>query len=259
MPAPGTASRQTSEGISSGLPPVTLPFADSNTARLNGIIGGGQLGYNYQFGPQWVLGFEADIQGTGERGSNTFVDPLSGGPICRTFALGSGCIEFVPVSGAAVTSYEAKIEWFGTVRGRVGVLLNDGLLLYGTGGLAYGRVSVSGNINENVSIPFHGGIICCDTVGATSPFSQSRVNIGFAVGGGLEGRLAPWLPPNWTWKLEYLYIDLGSLDTSTSLSAGAFPLPFPPFPTLFPLVGTMTAHTHFTDNIVRVGLNYQFH
>jgi len=87
-------------------------------------------------------------------------------------------------------------------------------------------------------------------------FSQSKTNIGFAVGTGLEGRLLNWLPPNWTWKLEYLYIDLGSLNTSTSLDAppsgalgGAFT----------DLVGTANIHTHFTDNVLRVGLNYQFH
>jgi outer membrane immunogenic protein len=146
-----------------------------------------------------------------------------------------------------VTSYEAKIDWFGTVRGRLGVLLNDGLLLYGTGGLANGRVGVSGNFNVNAAAPFF-------VFGpSTSTFSQSKTNIGFAAGGGLEGRLSPWLPPNWTWKLEYLYIDLGSLDTSTSFAVASNN------PFFSPLTGTLTAHTHFTDNIGRVGLNYQFH
>jgi opacity protein-like surface antigen len=57
--------------------------------------------------------------------------------------------------------------------------------------------------------------------------------------------------------LEYLYVDLGSVDTSTSFAAAASN---PASPTFFhPLAGTMTTHTHFTDNIVRVGLNYQFH
>jgi hypothetical protein len=56
--------------------------------------------------------------------------------------------------------------------------------------------------------------------------------------------------------LEYLYADLGSLDTVS---------PFPPAnpggnpPPATPFTGPMTTHTHFTDNIVRVGLNYQFH
>ena len=79
--------------------------------------------------------------------------------------------------------------------------------------------------------------------------------IGFVAGGGLEGRFSAWLPPNWTWKLEYLYLDLGSLNSSTSFAAA------PSVGSNFfsPLNGTMTTHTHFTDNIVRVGLNYQFH
>src|SRR5262249_53839841 len=50
-------------------PPAT--FADSAKQRLQGVIGGVQIGYNYQIGPQWVLGFETDIQASGERGSNT--------------------------------------------------------------------------------------------------------------------------------------------------------------------------------------------
>jgi outer membrane immunogenic protein len=50
-----------------GIPDNRVAFADSNTARLNGVIGGGQIGYNYQFSPRWVLGFEADIQASGGR------------------------------------------------------------------------------------------------------------------------------------------------------------------------------------------------
>jgi opacity protein-like surface antigen len=44
---------------------------------------------------------------------------------------------------------------------------------------------------------------------------DAKTNIGFSVGGGMEGRFCYWLPPNWTWKLEYLYLDLGSIDTTT--------------------------------------------
>ncbi len=47
----------------------SLAFADSNTARLDGVLGGGQVGYNYQFSPNGVVGIEADIQGADQRGS----------------------------------------------------------------------------------------------------------------------------------------------------------------------------------------------
>jgi outer membrane immunogenic protein len=53
-------------------------FANSQTQPVTGVIGGGQAGFNYQVGPQWVLGFEADIQGSGEQGSSNFADPFAG-------------------------------------------------------------------------------------------------------------------------------------------------------------------------------------
>jgi outer membrane immunogenic protein len=94
--------------------------------------------------------------------------------------------------------------------------------------LAYGDVEVSGNTVVTVS-KFNG----------TGVFSASKTNVGFSVGGGIEG--SAWLPANWMWKLEYLYLDLGSLDVTTFYSSGVGG-------------GTITTHTHFTDNIVRVGL-----
>jgi outer membrane immunogenic protein len=215
-------------------------FAASNSARPNGVIGGGQIGYNYQFSPNGVLGFEADIQGSGERGSGQLADP---------FSIIAGSATAGPL--AALTNYQTKIDWFGTVRGRLGIVVGDQLLIYGTGGLAYGKVAISGS--SVVTGLFAPGIPVASNVVA---FGDSKANIGFAVGAGMEGRLSDWLPPNWTWKLEYLYLDLGTLDTTTP--------PFvvtslTPAAVLSPTSGTINTHTHFTDNIVRVGLNYQFH
>ena len=240
--------------------PSNFAFAGSNTAALHGVIGGGQVGYNFQFATRWLLGFEADFQGSGERGSSASANSFSGSlcitgtappPTCLTNPLAS-----LLLNGTAATAYDATISWFGTVRGRLGYLVNDQVLLYGTGGLAYGRVEVSGVTNVNgttfdigsqTSSPF--------AASGTSAFSASGVNIGWTAGGGIEGKFASWLPPNWTWKLEYLYVDLGSLDT-----VGPFPPASPsPFLSATPFTGPMTTHTHFTDNIVRVGLNYQFH
>jgi outer membrane immunogenic protein len=230
-------------------PPVA--FADSQTQRLNGVIGGGQVGYNYQFSPRWVLGFEADIQGSGEQGSNTFVDPFSA-TVCGDIVFTNGRFSCITraLNGTAVTAYDAKIGWFGTVRARLGVLITDQVLLYGTGGLAYGEVKESAATNVNGSVT---NGIAPFAPGATV-FSESKTRVGFAVGGGIEGKFSHWLPAGWTWKAEYLYVDLGSLDMVT------------PFPGAIPLVGVTTpftgllaTHTHFADNIMRVGLNYQFH
>jgi outer membrane immunogenic protein len=151
------------------------------------------------------------------------------------------------------------IDWFGTVRGRVGYLITDQVLLYGTGGLAYGRVEVSGvtNVSGSVNTNVGSGLppVIPFTSGANA-FGDSRTNFGFAVGAGIEGKIS--YRTGWTWKLEYLYLDLGSLNT-----AGPFPGGSSPFGSVTllttPFTGAITTHTHFTDNIVRVGLNYQFH
>jgi opacity protein-like surface antigen len=74
----------------------------------------------------------------------------------------------------------------------------------------------------------------------------------YTVGGGVEGKFFSWLPANWSWKLEYLYLDLGSLNYSAPVG-GIFPFVFP-----LPVSGTIAMHTHFNENIVRVGLNYKF-
>jgi outer membrane immunogenic protein len=66
-------------GIVPGFPGFfsSFGFADSNTARLDGVIGGAQIGFNFQLNSKWLLGLEADIQASDERGSNTFTDPFS--------------------------------------------------------------------------------------------------------------------------------------------------------------------------------------
>ena len=118
--------------------PSNFAFAGSNMAALHGVIGGGQVGYNFQFATRWLLGFEADFQGSGERGSSASANSFSGSlcitgtappPTCLTNPLAS-----LLLNGTAATAYDATISWFGTVRGRLGYLVNDQVLLYGTGG-----------------------------------------------------------------------------------------------------------------------------
>jgi outer membrane immunogenic protein len=102
------------------------------------------------------------------------------------------------------------------LRPRLGYLVNDQVLIYATGGLAYGQVKVSGA--TNVSGQFVGPSFAFPFSPAATAFSDSRTNVGWTAGAGIEGRFASWLPAGWTWKLEYLYVDLGSLDLT-----GPFP------------------------------------
>ena len=92
--------------------------------KPNGFIGGGQIGYNYQFANSFVIGLEADLQG------------IAGNTATNSFS-GSG----VPVGSPAETINSTvistkKFDYLGTVRGRAGYLITPTLLIYGTGGLA---------------------------------------------------------------------------------------------------------------------------
>jgi outer membrane immunogenic protein len=215
--------------VNIGGPPIPVPgFAVSDTLEPSGFIGGGQIGYNWQYSPTWVLGLEADLQGSGEKDGITHNNPFA------FTVLGD-----VDVIGAAVTNYEAKIDWFGTVRGRIGYVFGNGMVMsYVTGGLAYGKVELDATTTVSgtaAAIPF-----------ATShAIRHSQVNIGWVVGFGTEGKL---LIPGWTYKIESLYIDLGSdpeTDNPILVSNASG--------------GLITGHAHFTDAILRAGLNYQFH
>ena len=134
-----------------------------------GAIGGGQIGYNWQtdsfLGPI-VFGIEADIQGADM--SDRYVNVLG-------------------------DAYSQKLDWFGTVRGRVG-LVTGPTLSYVTGGYAYG------NVNSTL---VSGGI----------PYSFNGGRSGWTWGSGVEAALGG----NWTGKIEYLYLDLGD---RTDLFAG---------------------------------------
>ena len=105
----------------------TALLTSTGTTDLNGVVGGGQIGYNWQI-QNWVWGLEADIQGTNEKGTRNFICPAG---VC----IPTPPAILAPVAGIAVpVALNQKIDWFGTVRGRAGVLATPTLLLYATGG-----------------------------------------------------------------------------------------------------------------------------
>jgi len=223
-------------GASGSSPSLAL----SNTESPDGFIGGGQIGYNYQLSPIWLVGFEADFQGALEKDSNTLTNPFEHHP--------DGFL----ATGTTVTDYATKIEWFGTARLRAGYVWGNGnVFTYVTGGLAYGKVDLEGTQTVSGSVcGVTAGTSTCNT--PSTPFSighaigHSNVNTGWTLGYGTEGRLAL---TNWTWRVESYYMDLGHLNDTD----------LPPGPTVTASGGQVTSHTHFTDWILRGGLSYQFH
>ena len=180
--------------------------------NYDGVVGGGEIGYNARFG-SWLAGIEADISGADMRGSNN----ATGVPF---------------IGGIFSTTLERKLDWFGTVRGRLGVLATNDLLIYGTAGLAYGdpktRVTAA---NLAVACPFNW---CLSG-------STSGLSVGWTAGAGIEYAFAP----RWTAKAEYLHVDLGSKTVTLfdTFTAG----------------GVVTATSTTRVDIARVGVNFLLH
>ena len=172
----------------------------SANAHLNssGFVGGGQIGYNWQLASPIVLGIEADIQASGLEGE-LGLDANFGG------------------SGISASA-GSKTDYFGTVRGRLGWAAIDRLMVYVTGGYAYGQTKSYYNID----------------FGSSYSGSKSSTNSGYTVGGGVEYAILP----NWSIKAEYLFVDLGKKNLYSSDYL------------------TIDEKTRF--NVVRAGINYRF-
>ncbi len=148
--------------------PAALSGTGVLSAHNSGFIGGGQLGYNYQFGTSVVAGIEADIQGTGARASaraiGTAPDPLA------------AAIVGFPVNAVSNLFAADAVDYLGTVRGRLGFLVTPALLIYGDGGFAYGGVRQDITISTTLSsLPFGGTPV-------SGGFSRTRP--GCTAGGG---------------------------------------------------------------------------
>jgi outer membrane immunogenic protein len=188
-----------------------------STLHPHGFIGGGEIGYDYQSG-NYLLGLETDLSYADVRGSGSATGPAYIGGLLNT----------------AVTS---RLDWLGTVRGRLGVLPTSNLLLYGTGGFAYGGLKTT-TVGTNLAAapPCNGvGLAVYCASGATT-----SVAVGWTVGGGLQYALAP----QWLVKAEYLYVDLGKQSAT--------------YPDLDVAGGLVTSTTTFRLNVVRGGLDYRF-
>jgi outer membrane immunogenic protein len=181
-------------------------YQASKKISSEGPFGGGQIGYNWQAG-SLVFGIETDLQGAGISGNGS-VNVLDG--------------DYTLASGSA----KSELDWFGTVRGRIGYLVAPQALVYFTGGFAYGGVK--------------------DTLSLTSPFfgpfgsftaSKEGTKTGYVLGGGLEYKINP----SWSLKGEYQYIDLGTDKLSATDYCG------------FATTSFKADHTY---NTVRLGLNY---
>jgi outer membrane immunogenic protein len=159
-------------------------FLNSIGIRPNptGSLFGAQVGYNWQWTPDWVFGVETDIAWADIAGK----DQLSWiGPLVNH--------DFAYVA-------QQRVGVLGTARGRVGYVL-EGVLLYATAGLAYGQTELQASVTD-----VHAGLTC-GPVGFCSSLGTKRWATGWAAGVGFDWSFLP----RWSFRTEYLHYDLGSV------------------------------------------------
>lgn len=180
----------------------------SHSIDADGMFGGVQVGFNRRMG-NFFVGLEADLQTADISGS----------------------------SSTPVLTSSASVDWFGTARVRGGYA-TDTMLVYATGGIAFGHVDFDATYNNG---------------GALVSLSGDGTQVGFVLGAGVE--LA--LRSTWSLKIEYQYLNFGAQSASDSYS----------WTTTSTVncrtVRTTNTHTVTADldtdiHTLRVGLNYAF-
>jgi outer membrane immunogenic protein len=153
------------------------------TTNSSGVVGGGQLGYNWVVAPNWLLGVEADVSGADLRGTGPGING----------------------NGLASTRWTEKVDAFGTARGRLGYVANN-WLFYGTGGFAWDEDALTRTQLVTVPASPVAGVV----------MSNSATRTGWAAGGGVEWGFAS----RWAARLEYLHADLSNPAFSFSTVSG---------------------------------------
>jgi outer membrane immunogenic protein len=195
---------------------LMAPFASNNSLRTDSadlggatFTGGGQLGYNYQAG-RFILGLETDFNYNGIDQSQ-YVNRVLEPPLSKSF----------------IHTVTQNVDFYSTFRGRLGYTPMDRMMVYATGGPAWGETSTNSNALFTQGGDHYTG-------------SSSGLQAGWTLGAGGEYAL----DKHWSLKLEYLYVDLGSRTYTYGNQT------FPGF--------TYTTQLDTSQHVVRLGINYKF-
>jgi len=196
--------------------------------RRDGALAGGQVGFNWQVNSHWLVGAEADYQWSNLDGS-----------VSTTFRLGN--VGFTNMVASQT------VESFGTVRARAGVVLTPPLVLYGTGGFAFGQVretlSVPGTATKSLTA---GGFSYSCTLGAACfAGAASQILFGWSAGAGADYAVTS----NLIVRAELLYVHLSSptvTATATAVAGATAPAS----------IAAGFSSVYFA--VVRTGLSYRF-
>jgi outer membrane immunogenic protein len=185
--------------------------AGANSGSASDLLAGVRAGYNWQ-NSALVYGLETDL-------SATHLDTNLSTALAGTI---------IPPPTASTTS---SIDWYGTLRGRLGWSTGP-VLFYGTGGVAYGNVTLSS------------ALAASGAGGAAVTAQTSDTGLGWVAGGGVEYKLSP----NVILSAAYQYVDLGTLSLTSSLPGAFFGLGS--------LSQSASAHAQF--QVATIGLSVLF-
>ena len=210
----------------------TTPYRNSFVQSNIGALVGVQAGYNFQLSPYFVAGVEADWQWSSQ--GSTACAFNCGRPQVGYFNLGGG-------GDTTILADQQHLRWLATLRARAGK--TDGpTLWYATGGIALGELRDTLNYSSTF-IP-----------GPPNPLPPSGLasfthhRLGWTIGGGMESQLWDRVSA----KIEYLYVDLGHVNDQFVINQPLFGIP------ALPSATTITKSYHFSDHVIRAGLNYRF-
>jgi outer membrane immunogenic protein len=158
------------------LNPQRLPNFDLGSERNSGVVGGGQVGCDYQAG-SWVFGAQGMFEAADTRGSNHVVPGRADSQFPNIFDL------------------SARTSWVTTATVRVGYAIVPQALLYAKGGAAWTHGTLGYNITGMGLATYTGG----------------ETRSGWIIGGGLEYLFAP----NWSVFVEYNHMDFGTQTLNT--------------------------------------------
>jgi outer membrane immunogenic protein len=222
--------------------PTSFAISDSSMdLGSTGFLGGGQVGCNLQFAPNWVIGVEADASWANPQGGGNGSQQTEGAVLIGTVP---GITTSVNSNGVA----SSRTDFIATATGRIGYTfdrLGQGMV-YAKGGAAWARdkYQFSGQISTNacgaVQIePFPPQCVFTNpTIVTPFNFATSETRIGWTIGAGVEW--AVW--ENWSVKLEYDYLDFGSR-TVTFID---------------PVLGAAAIDVSQRISEVKLGVNYRF-
>ena len=181
----------------------------AGSARADSWVAGLVFGYNWQQGPM-VFGVETDFQGMGLKNTINPTLVYAGPPTFTT--------DFATAS--------STIDRYGTLRGRIGTTFGS-VLLYVTGGLAYGLVDLNSTFQA---------------FGLTTTASNTQTRVGGVVGAGAEYLIKP----NWMLTFQYQYVDLGRVSVASSASGAG------------PALISQSATTRADFQTAMIGLSFRF-